>query len=87
MEIGHIPMGFKNTCIPREKLIQWENYFCGVVCNMKYVLEKMVNVFSIFPLQTQNFNLAYQTSQEAGREHYVITFCQVSFRSVQRLRK
>ena len=52
MEIGHIPMGFKNTCIPREKLIQWENYFCGVVCKMKYVLEKMVNVFSIFPLQT-----------------------------------
>ena len=26
--------------------------FCGVECKIKYVLEKMVNVFSIFPLQT-----------------------------------
>ena len=50
MEIAHIPMGFKDTCIPWEKL-PWENLICGMECNMKYSLEKKVNVFLIFPLQ------------------------------------
>ena len=52
MEIVLISIGYKDTCIP------WKNnpignLICGVECNMKYVLEKkMVNVFSICPLQT-----------------------------------
>ena len=30
MGIGHILMGFKNSCIPWEKIIPWENLWCGV---------------------------------------------------------
>ena len=60
-----------------------------IECNMKYVLEKNWFIYIRFFLWKRclNFNLAYQTSQEAGREHHVKTFCQVAYRSVQRLQK
>ena len=49
MRIGHIPMGLKNTCIPWEKIIPWENLICGVECNLKYVLEKIIYWLIHFP--------------------------------------